>query len=242
MSHSPEPPSNITWHPGAVSRDQRSRLLGQRGCTVWLTGLSGSGKSTIAVALEQALVERGRAAYRLDGDNIRHGLCSNLGFSTEDRQENIRRIGEVARLFADSGLITIASFISPYRADRQRVRAMHADATLPFFEVYVDCPLEVAEQRDPKGLYKKARAGLIKGFTGIDDPYEPPLPPREAPVSEQETDGGRSSDILASDPSSQTASLIIPSHQWPLERSVEALLNMLNRAGISPRMKQNKTS
>ena len=169
--------TNITWHEGAVTAEERHKSLGQRGATIWMTGLPSSGKSTIAVALEQVLVQRSRWAYRLDGDNVRHGLNKNLGFSAEDRAENIRRIGEVAKLFTDAGVITIASFISPYRADRDLARRLHADADLPFLEVFVDCPLDVAEQRDPKGLYKKARAGEIKGFTGIDDPYEAPLHP-----------------------------------------------------------------
>jgi adenylylsulfate kinase len=169
--------TNITWHEGEVSRTERQANLGQTGATIWLTGLSGSGKSTIAVALEQVLIQRGKHAYVLDGDNVRHGLNKNLGFSAEDRAENIRRIGEVAKLFADAGMLTITSFISPYRADRDQVRALHDDGELPFIEVYVDAPLDVAEERDPKGLYKKARAGEIKGFTGIDDPYEEPASP-----------------------------------------------------------------
>jgi adenylylsulfate kinase len=169
--------TNITWHEGSVSRAERSRNLGQKGATVWFTGLSGSGKSTIAVALEQVLLQRGKHAYCLDGDNVRHGLNKNLGFSAEDREENIRRIGEVAKLFADAGLIALTSFISPYRADRDKARKLHDDTDLDFIECYVECPLDVAEQRDPKGLYKKARAGEIKGFTGIDDPYEAPLNP-----------------------------------------------------------------
>jgi adenylylsulfate kinase len=167
--------TNITWHEGSVSRAERNKNLGQKGATVWFTGLSGSGKSTIAVALEQVLLQRGKHAYCLDGDNVRHGLNKNLGFSAEDREENIRRIGEVARLFADAGLIALTSFISPYRADRDKARALHDDDALDFIECYVHCPLDVAEERDPKGLYKKARAGEIKGFTGIDDPYEEPL-------------------------------------------------------------------
>jgi adenylylsulfate kinase len=169
--------TNITWHSGHVTRQERRRNLGQKGATLWMTGLSGSGKSTIAVALEQVLMQRGRHAYVLDGDNIRHGLNKNLGFSAEDRAENIRRIAEVARLFADAGLVAVTSFISPYRADRDAARRMHEQADLPFLEVYVEAPLDVAEKRDPKGLYKKARAGEIKGFTGIDDPYEEPLRP-----------------------------------------------------------------
>jgi adenylylsulfate kinase len=169
--------TNITWHEGHVSREERAQLLGQKGATLWFTGLSGSGKSTIAYTLEHALVQRGRLAYVLDGDNIRHGLNKNLGFSAADREENIRRIGEVAKLFADCGVLTMTSFISPYRADRDKVRALHVEAKLPFVEVFVNTPLATCEQRDPKGLYKKARAGQLKGFTGIDDPYEPPLHP-----------------------------------------------------------------
>jgi adenylylsulfate kinase len=167
--------TNITWHEGHVSREERAGLLKQKGATLWFTGLSGSGKSTIAYTLEHALVQRGRLAYVLDGDNIRHGLNKNLGFSASDREENIRRIGEVAKLFADCGVLTMTSFISPYRADRDKVRALHVEGGLPFIEVFVNTPIETCEQRDPKGLYKKARAGQLKGFTGIDDPYEEPL-------------------------------------------------------------------
>ena len=166
--------TNITWHDGTVTREERAACLKQTGCTVWFTGLSASGKSTIAVALEQVLIQRGHAAYRLDGDNIRMGLNKNLGFSAEDRTENIRRIGEVSKLFADSGMLCLASFISPYAADRDAARAMHEEAGVPFIECYVEVDLAIAEERDPKGLYKKARAGEIKGFTGIDDPYEAP--------------------------------------------------------------------
>jgi adenylylsulfate kinase len=169
--------TNITWHEGHVAREERTKLLRQRGCTLWFTGLSGSGKSTIAFTLEHALVSRGHLAYVLDGDNIRHGLNKNLGFSAADREENIRRIGEVAKLFADAGVITMASFISPYRKDRDNVRALHDAGRLTFLEVYVNTPLETCERRDPKGLYKKARAGELKNFTGIDDPYEPPFNP-----------------------------------------------------------------
>jgi adenylylsulfate kinase len=169
--------TNITWHEGHVSRDERAALLKQKGATIWFTGLSGSGKSTIAFTLEHALVQRGRLAYVLDGDNIRHGLNKNLGFSAADREENIRRIGEVAKLFADSGAITMTSFISPYRKDRDNVRELHKAEQLLFIEVHVNTPIETCEQRDPKGLYKKARAGQLKNFTGIDDPYEPPAQP-----------------------------------------------------------------
>ena len=164
--------TNITWHEGHVSLEQRERLLGQQGALIWFTGLPASGKSTTAFTLEHALIQRGHLAYVLDGDNIRHGLNRNLGFSAEDRHENIRRIGEVGRLFVDAGVITATAFISPYRVDRQIARETVGEKR--FFEVFCDTPLEICEQRDPKGLYKKARAGEVKGFTGIDDPYEAP--------------------------------------------------------------------
>jgi adenylylsulfate kinase len=196
--------TNITWHEGNVTRRERHENLGQKGATVWLTGLSGSGKSTIAVALEQVLMQQGKHAYVLDGDNIRHGLNKNLGFSAEDRAENIRRIGEVTKLFADAGLISITSFISPYRADRDLARKLHQDAQIPFLEVYAEVTLEVAEQRDPKGLYKKARAGEIKGFTGIDDPYEAPENPQ----------------------------LHLRTHVQSVEESVRAVLEMLDEHGL----------
>ena len=169
--------TNVTWHDGNVTRNDRQKVLRQQGVTIWFTGLSGSGKSTIAVALENALHSLGKLSYRLDGDNVRHGINKNLGFSEEDRKENIRRIGEVAKLFGDAGVISLSSFISPYRADRDEVRALHEQASLGFVEVFVDCPLAEAERRDPKGLYKKARAGEIRNFTGIDDPYETPESP-----------------------------------------------------------------
>ena len=164
--------SNITWHEGAVSRRDKERLLKQRGCLLWFTGLSGSGKSTVACTLEHALVQRGHLTTLLDGDNVRHGLNNNLSFSQEDREENIRRVGEVSKLLVDSGLITLASFISPYERDRAKVRSRLAPGD--FIEVYMKTPLAVCERRDPKGLYKLARAGKLKGFTGIDDPYEAP--------------------------------------------------------------------
>lgn len=169
--------TNVHWHEGNITREERWKALGVKGATLWFTGLSASGKSTIAVALEQVLVQMGQPAYRLDGDNIRMGLNKNLGFSAEDRAENIRRIGEVAKLFADSGALALTSFISPYRADRDMCRELHKNDNLDFIEVFVDTPIELCEQRDPKGLYKKARAGQIKGFTGIDDPYEAPSNP-----------------------------------------------------------------
>jgi adenylylsulfate kinase len=163
--------TNIVWHQGAVTRADREQMNGHKGATVWLTGLSGSGKSTIAVDLEKRLWERGVRAYILDGDNIRHGLNKNLGFSPDDRTENIRRIGEVAKLFTDAGMVAVTAFISPYRADRDQVRALMPN---DFVEIFVDCPVEECEKRDVKGLYKKARAGEIKEFTGISAPYEAP--------------------------------------------------------------------
>ncbi|MBG84197.1 MAG: adenylyl-sulfate kinase [Phycisphaerae bacterium] len=196
--------TNLTWHDGNVTREERQGCLQQKGATLWFTGLSGSGKSTVAVALEQVLVQRGHASYRLDGDNVRMGLNKNLGFSAEDRTENIRRIGEVCKLFADSGMITLSSFISPYVADRDAVRALHDEDGLDFIEVYVQVPLEVAEERDPKGLYKKARAGEIKGFTGIDDPYEEP----------------------------SKAEIVLPTHELSVEESVLKLLEELESRGL----------
>ena len=169
--------TNVHWHDGEISQTDRNNLLGQKGATLWFTGLSGSGKSTVAVALEQELFKRGKLCYRLDGDNIRLGINKNLGFSAEDRTENIRRIGEIAKLFVDCGVLSLSSFISPYREDRDTVRALHNSSDMTFIEVFVDCSLDVAESRDPKGLYKKARAGEIKNFTGIDDPYEEPTAP-----------------------------------------------------------------
>ena len=193
--------TNITWHTHAVSREDREKLLGQKGVTVWLTGLSGSGKSTIAVAAEQQLVSRGHLAYVLDGDNIRHGLNKNLGFSPEDRTENIRRIGEVAKLFTETGVVVFSSFISPYRADRDLVRALH-DAGR-FVEVHVAASVETCESRDVKGLYKKARAGEIKEFTGISAPYEAP----------------------------NTPELVIDTGSEPVEKSVERLVSYLDAKG-----------
>jgi adenylylsulfate kinase len=166
---------NITWSHSHVTRGEREKLLGHGTCTLWFTGLSGSGKSTVAVTVERVLVERGVAAYVLDGDNIRHGLNSNLGFSPEDRTENIRRIGEVAKLFNDAGVIVLTAFISPYREDRNAVRDSLPEGE--FLEIFVDCPLDECERRDVKGLYEKARAGQIPEFTGISAPYEEPLEP-----------------------------------------------------------------
>jgi bifunctional enzyme CysN/CysC len=180
---------NVTYHASSLTREERRAATGHSGATVWLTGLSGSGKSTIAVELERLLVAGGTPAYMLDGDNLRHGLNGDLGFSATDRAENVRRVGEVAALFADAGMVAVVPLISPYRADRDRVRARHAERGLRFVEVFVDTPLDECERRDPKGLYKQARAGEITGFTGIDDPYEPPegpelvLRPELAPAS-----------------------------------------------------------
>lgn len=179
--------TNVHWHEGDITREHRARLLGHKGATLWFTGLSGSGKSTVAVELEGVLHEMGILSYRLDGDNVRLGINKNLGFSAEDRTENIRRIGEIAKLFVDTGVVALSSFVSPYAADRHQVRALHEAAGIDFIEIFVDCSLEAAESRDPKGLYKKARAGEIKNFTGIDDPYEVPANPEVHLHSDQQT-------------------------------------------------------
>ena len=182
--------TNITWHAHAVTKQQRLALSGHQGLVLWLTGLSSSGKSTVANELDAKLNARGVRSFLLDGDNVRHGLNKNLGFSAEDRAENIRRVSEVAKLFAEAGVITITAFISPYRKDREEARALLSAGE--FIEIYVDCPLEVCEQRDPKGLYEKARKGEIKGFTGIDDPYDVP----ENPELTLDADG-KTPDVLA---------------------------------------------
>ncbi len=180
---------DIVWHDTTVSREQRWGRHGLRGATIWFTGLSGSGKSTVANAVAERLLAEDRPAYLLDGDNIRHGLNADLGFAADDRAENVRRIAEVARLMADAGLMVLVPVISPYRADRDRARAIHSAADLAFIEVFVDTPLELCEERDPKGLYAKARAGQLTGMTGIDDPYEPPVAPElrlvPAPLADQ---------------------------------------------------------
>ncbi len=178
---------NITFHPSKLSREERWGALGTSGATIWMTGLSGSGKSTIATAVEHTLVSGGRFAYMLDGDNLRHGLNANLGFSEEDRAENVRRVGEVARLMAEAGAISIVSLVSPYAAERDKVRAAHREAGIPFFEVFVDTPLEECERRDPKGLYAKARAGEITDLTGVGSPYEAPQSPELTPDPDLET-------------------------------------------------------
>jgi adenylyl-sulfate kinase len=169
--------TNITWHPGGLARDERVRIAGGPGATLWLTGLSGSGKSTLATAVEKQLVHDGRAAYRLDGDNLRTGLNGDLGFSREERIENCRRVAEVARLFADAGLVAVVAVISPYAVSRLGARRMHDEAGLAFVEVYMAATAETCAERDPKGLYAQATAGGIASFTGIDDPYEVPEAP-----------------------------------------------------------------
>lgn len=177
--------TNITWQIGDVTMEDRENLKGHKGCVLWFTGLSGAGKSTLAITVEDILFKRGCHTYILDGDNIRHGLNKDLGFSPEDRHENIRRIGEVAHLLADSGLIAITAFISPYIKDRSIAREINPKGN--FVEIYCDCPLKVCEQRDPRGLYKKARAGKIKDFTGIDAPYESPQKPEVTVYTDKET-------------------------------------------------------
>jgi bifunctional enzyme CysN/CysC len=167
----------LVWHRGSVTPADRVEATGGNGVTVWMTGLSGSGKSTIAYSAEEMLIRAGRAAYVLDGDNLRHGLNSDLGFGAADRSENVRRVGEVARLMADAGLVVLVPVISPFVSDRKMVREAHEQASLAFIEVFVDAPLEVCEQRDPKGLYARARAGEISDMTGLDSPYEPPENP-----------------------------------------------------------------
>ena len=169
--------TNIKPYAGLVSIEDRCRLLNQKGATIWFTGISGSGKSTIATTLEKALLEQGIFSYLLDSDNVRTGINQDLGFSEKDRKENIRRIGEITKLFVEVGFIVLSSFISPYKVDRDNLRRLHEEANLRFFEIFVDCSLVEAERRDPKGLYRKARKGEIKGFTGIDDPYESPKNP-----------------------------------------------------------------
>ncbi|QTA38428.1 adenylyl-sulfate kinase [Thermosipho ferrireducens] len=198
-----EPKSkHIYWHEGKVSKEEREKLLKQKGVLLWFTGLSGSGKSTIAREVEWRLHDMGKLAYVLDGDNIRHGLNSDLGFSPEDRKENIRRIGEVAKLFVDAGVITMTAFISPYKVDRERARKLLKDGE--FIEIFVKCPIEVLIERDPKGLYKKALSGEIKEFTGISAPYEEPENPE----------------------------ILIETDKESLEESVEKVMNYLKEKGI----------
>ena len=190
--------TNIFWHERLINKEDRERLNGHKGVCLWYTGLSGSGKSTIAIEVENLLFKKVMRTYVLDGDNIRHGLNNDLGFSPEDRTENIRRIGEVSKLFVDAGLIVMTAFISPYRSDRRQVRDLMLKGE--FVEVYVKCDIKVCEQRDPKGLYKKARAGKIKDFTGIDAPYEEPENPEliidTSEITDVRTNANRVIDFL----------------------------------------------
>lgn len=170
-------PTNLTWQEPAVDRERRWQAISQQGATVWFTGLPGAGKSTIAAAVEARLIEAGRCAYRLDGDNLRHGICSDLGFSPDDREKNVQRVGEVARLFADAGTVALVALVSPYAGCRGKVRELHEREGLVFLEVFVNTPAAVCEQRDPKGLYARAQDGDLVGLTGVDAPYErPPAP------------------------------------------------------------------
>ena len=196
---------NIVWHQHVIDKAARSAQKGHKPALLWFTGLSGSGKSTLAGALEAELMQRGIHTYLLDGDNVRHGLCSDLGFATADRQENLRRVGEVAKLMVDAGLVVLAAFVSPYQAERDAIRARFADGE--FIEVFVDTPLSECEQRDPKGLYKKARAGEIKHFTGIDDPYEAP----------------------------EQAEIHLQNHGQAVGRVLNSLLTQLENLGVIPR-------
>ena len=168
---------NVTWQDGSLSREQRWQALDARGATIWITGLPSSGKSTMGAAVEERLVEQGRSAYLLDGDNLRCGICGDLGFSREDREANVYRVGELARLFADSGAIAVVALVSPYERTRREVRERHQRDDLPFHEVFIDTPIAMCAERDPKGLYARARAGNLDGFTGVDDPYQPPRHP-----------------------------------------------------------------
>ncbi len=169
--------ARVVWHPGSVTSDQRAAVTGGVGVTIWLTGLSGSGKSTVAREIEAQLIGEGRAAYVLDGDNLRHGLCADLGFGSAARDENVRRTAEVAALLADAGLVVVVALVSPYRAARDAARRRHVESGLGFAEVHVDTPLEECRRRDPKGLYAASAAGELSGLTGVDDPYEPPIDP-----------------------------------------------------------------
>ena len=207
-------PRDVVWQHGSVNREDRADRLGHRGATLWFTGLSGSGKSTIAVALESSLHALGHHAYRLDGDNLRHGLNADLGFSQEDRAENVRRVGEVSALFADSGLLVLSTFISPEKAGREQVRNLHLKSGTSFYEIHVDVPLEVAETRDPKGLYAKARAGEIADFTGIHQPYEAPESP----------------------------DLYLPTGELSIEQSVDCVIQMLRQKSVLPKCGSDRIS
>jgi bifunctional enzyme CysN/CysC len=168
---------NVTWQDGTLSRERRWQALEARGATLWITGLPSSGKSTLGAAVEERLVERGRGAYLLDGDNLRCGICGDLGFDRADREANVHRVGELARLFADSGAVAVVAVVSPYEQTRRQVRELHERDNLPFYEVFLDTPMTVCAERDPKGLYARALAGDLDGFTGVDDPYETPQRP-----------------------------------------------------------------
>jgi adenylylsulfate kinase len=187
--------TNIVWHEMQIAKSMRERLSGHRGIVVWFTGLPSAGKSTVANVVDAMLYERKARSFVLDGDNVRHGLNKNLGFSPADREENIRRIGEVAKLFSEAGIITLTAFISPYRNDRERVRALVAPGA--FVEVFVDAPVAICEERDPKGLYKKAREGIVKEFTGVSAPYEPPLKPEIRLDSEKRSPMELAQEVMA---------------------------------------------
>jgi adenylyl-sulfate kinase len=181
--------ANVTWQEATVDRARRWRALGQQGATVWFTGLPGAGKTTVATAVEARLIDAGRCAYRLDGDNLRHGLCSDLGFSKDDRETNVGRVGEMARLFADSGTVALVALVSPYEACREQVRERHEREGLVFIEVYVNTPQQECARRDPKGLYARARNGDLRGMTGVDDPYEQPRAPEVELTPDIDVDG-----------------------------------------------------
>ncbi len=188
---------NLTWHEGELDRARRWAALGVTGATAWFTGLSGSGKSTVAAAVERRLIEAGRPAYLLDGDNVRHGLNADLGFGDDDRAENVRRLGEVARLLADAGVVALVPAISPFRAGREAARAAHVAAGLTFVEIHLATPLDECERRDPKGLYARARAGELQGLTGLDSPYEPPDDPELVLTPADGTPGEQAEKVLA---------------------------------------------
>jgi adenylyl-sulfate kinase len=189
--------ANVIWQEATVDRRRRWEALGQQGATVWFTGLPGAGKTTIATAVEAQLIDAGRSAYRLDGDNLRHGLCSDLGFSKGDRETNVGRVGEIARLFADAGTVALVALVSPYTDCREKVRALHEREGLPFLEVFVNTPAEECARRDPKGLYARARNGSLSGMTGVDDPYEAPRAPEVELTPEMDVDAATAAVLAA---------------------------------------------
>jgi adenylyl-sulfate kinase len=191
--------ANVTWQEATVDRARRWEALGQQGATVWFTGLPGAGKTTVATAVEARLIDAGRCAYRLDGDNLRHGLCSDLGFSKDDRETNVGRVGEMAKLFADSGTVALVALVSPYEACREKVRAMHDNEGLTFIEVYVNTPKRECARRDPKGLYARAQTGELRGMTGVDDPYERPRAPEVELTPEIDVDSAAEMVLAALD-------------------------------------------